>query len=62
MTGPHDSVIGMEKTTIIKRFLDGMPARFEVATGNVQMNAVLIDVDPATGHALSIERRRYRTG
>lgn len=60
MTGPHDGVIGMEKSTIIKRFLDGMPARFEVASGNVQMNAVLIEADPATGHALSIERRRYR--
>ena len=60
MTGPHDSIIGMERAAIIKRFLDGMPARFEVATDNMQMNAVLIEVDPATGHALSIERRRYR--
>ena len=60
MTGPHDSVIGMDKTAVIKRFLDGMPARFEVASGNVQMNAVQIQVDPATGRALSIERRRYR--
>jgi hypothetical protein len=60
MTGPHDSVIGMDKTAIIKRFLDGMPARFEVATGDVQMNAVLVEADPATGHAQSIERRRYR--
>jgi 2',3'-cyclic-nucleotide 2'-phosphodiesterase len=59
MTGPHDSVIGMEKGSVIKRFLDGLPARFEVATGNVQMNAVLIEADPATGRALSIERRRY---
>ncbi len=41
MTGPHDSVIGMEKGPIIKRFLDGLPARFEVATGDIQMNAVL---------------------
>ena len=59
MTGPHDSVIGMDKGAVIKRFLDGMPARFEVATGNVQMNAVLIEADPATGRAFSIERRRY---
>ena len=60
MTGPHDSVIGMDKAAIIKRFLDGMPARFEVATGDVQMNAVLIDADENTGRARSIERRRYR--
>ena len=37
-----------------------MPARFEVATGDVQMNAVLVEADPATGLARSIERRRYR--
>jgi metallophosphoesterase (TIGR00282 family) len=43
MTGPHDGVIGMERTAIIKRFLDGLPARFEVATGDVQMNAVVIE-------------------
>ena len=60
MSGPHDGIIGMERTAIIKRFLDGMPARFEVAHGDIQMNAVLIEADPATGHALSIERRSYR--
>jgi len=59
MTGPHDSIIGMEKAPIIKRFLDAMPARFEVATSDIQMNAVLLVVDPATGRARSIERRRY---
>jgi hypothetical protein len=59
MTGPHDSVIGMEKTTIIKRFFDGQPARFEVATGDVQMDAVVLEVDSTTGRAVSIERRRY---
>jgi hypothetical protein len=45
MTGPHDGVIGMERTTIIRKFLDGLPARFEVAPGNVQMNTVLIEAD-----------------
>jgi calcineurin-like phosphoesterase len=60
MTGPHDSVIGMEKGPIIKRFLDGLPARFEVATSDIQMNAILIEVDSVTGRAVSIARRRYR--
>ncbi len=60
MTGPHDSVIGMEKGAVIKRFLDGMPVRFEVATGNLQMNAVLIEVDSVSGRAVSVARRRYR--
>jgi metallophosphoesterase (TIGR00282 family) len=65
MTGPHDGVIGMDRIGIIKKFLDGMPARFEVAAGNVQMNAVLIDVDEAAPRneagrfaAKSIERLR----
>jgi len=60
MTGPHDSVIGMEKGAVIKRFLDGMPIRFEVATGDIQMNAVLIEVDSVSGRAVSVARRRYR--
>ena len=59
MTGPHDGVIGMDRKAIIQRFLDGLPARFEVARGDIQMNAVLIDADPETGRARSIERRRY---
>ena len=45
MTGPHDGVIGMDRVGITKKFLDAMPARFEVAQGNVQMNCVLIETD-----------------
>jgi 2',3'-cyclic-nucleotide 2'-phosphodiesterase len=60
MTGPHDSIIGMQKGAIIQRFLDALPTRFEVAEGDVQMNTVLLDVDPATGRARSIERIQYR--
>ncbi len=60
MTGPHDSVIGMEKQAILQRFLDAMPARFSVAEGDIQMNAVLLDVDESTGRARSIERLNFR--
>jgi hypothetical protein len=67
MTGPHGGVIGMDRQGIIKRFLDGMPARFEVASGDVQMNCVLIETDDegqrnAAGRlrARSIERVRLR--
>ena len=60
MTGPHDSVIGMEKQGVLQRFLDAMPARFAVAEGDVQMNTVLIDVDESTGHARSIDRLNFR--
>jgi 2',3'-cyclic-nucleotide 2'-phosphodiesterase len=61
MTGPHDGVIGMDRAAILRRFLDGQPARFEVAGGDIQMNASLIDVDQATGRARGIERLRFRT-
>jgi 2',3'-cyclic-nucleotide 2'-phosphodiesterase len=67
MTGPHTGVIGMDRTAIIKKFLDGLPARFEVAQGDVQMNAVLIESDDdgprnSAGRlkARSIERLRLR--
>ena len=55
MTGPINSVIGMNKEISIERFLTGMPIRFEPAAGTVQLNAVLIDVDESTGAARSIE-------
>ncbi len=60
MTGPHDSVIGMEKKPIVQRFLDSMPAKFTVAEGDVQMNTVQIDVDESTGHARAIDRINFR--
>ena len=67
MTGPHAGVIGMDKTAIIKKFLDGLPTRFEVAQGDLQLNAVLIETDDegprnSAGRlkARSIERLRLR--
>jgi calcineurin-like phosphoesterase len=67
MTGPHTGVIGMDRAAMIKKFLDALPARFEVAQGDVQMNAVLIDTDddgPRNNagrlKARSIERLRLR--
>ena len=56
LTGPHASVIGMDKQSMIKRFLDGLPARFEVGEGDVRMNAVVVDADEETGLARSISR------
>jgi len=67
MSGPHGGVIGMDRGGIIRKFLDGLPARFEVASGDVQMNCVLIETDDegprnASGRlrAKSIERLRLR--
>jgi hypothetical protein len=56
MTGPYDSVIGVQKEMIIARFLNNMPARFEAATGDVRLCAVIVDCDEATGRARKIER------
>jgi metallophosphoesterase (TIGR00282 family) len=56
MSGPFDSVIGVEKEQIINRFLTGMPGKFEAAKGDPRMCAALIDCDGATGRALSIQR------
>ena len=56
MTGPVNSVIGSDAEAVLDRFLTGMPQRLQVARGPVMMNSVLIDVDPGTGKALSIER------
>jgi metallophosphoesterase (TIGR00282 family) len=56
MTGPHDGVIGVEREPVIKRFLDGLPARFESASGNPKLHAVLVDADGATGKATKITR------
>ena len=56
MTGPYDSVIGIEKQSVIQKFLSQLPVRFEVAKGNVRLNAVLIEADPLTGRAVSIQR------
>jgi 2',3'-cyclic-nucleotide 2'-phosphodiesterase len=60
MTGPHNSIIGMDKKGVLQRFLDGLPARFEVAEGDIRMNTVLLELDPATGRALSITQQSYR--
>ncbi|MGD9729180.1 MAG: TIGR00282 family metallophosphoesterase [Nitrospiraceae bacterium] len=58
MTGPLHSVIGIKKELAIEKFLTGMPRRFEIASGPVVFCAVLVDLDPRLGKALSIERIR----
>jgi metallophosphoesterase (TIGR00282 family) len=59
MTGPHDSIIGVEVEPALSRFLNGMPSRFEPATENPRLNAVVIDADEKTGRAQDIERLSY---
>ena len=56
MSGPYDSVIGVEKDLVLHRFLSGMPGKFEAAKGNPKMCATLVTCDPATGRASHIQR------
>jgi metallophosphoesterase (TIGR00282 family) len=58
MTGPHDSVIGVEPDLAIQRMRTGMPVRFATAQSGVRIEGVLVDCDEATGRARSIEAVR----
>jgi len=56
MTGPHDSIIGMQVEPSLARFLTAMPSRFEPATGNPRLNGVLVTADAESGRATAITR------
>jgi len=59
MTGPHDSIIGVEIEPALGKFLNALPARFETATANPRLNAVIVEADEQTGRATDIERLSY---
>jgi metallophosphoesterase (TIGR00282 family) len=56
MTGPYDSIIGVEKDLVLRRFLTGIPVRMEAARGKVELHSVIVDVDESTGKATAIKR------
>jgi metallophosphoesterase (TIGR00282 family) len=56
MSGPYDSVIGVEKEMVLRKFLTGMPGKFEAAKGNPKMCATLVACDAQTGRATAIQR------
>ena len=56
MSGPYDGVIGVKKDLVVNKFLNGMPVRFEPATGDVRLCAVVIECDEKSGRAKSIQR------
>lgn len=56
MTGPRNSILGIKPEIILRKFLTQLPARFEVAEGEAQINAVLITVDDRTGLAVEISK------
>ena len=60
MTGPYESVIGVDTGIILQRFLTAMPVRMEAAKGMVELHSVIIEVDGSTGRATEIHRHTIR--
>ncbi|HCZ12218.1 MAG TPA: metallophosphoesterase, partial [Nitrospiraceae bacterium] len=56
MTGPQDSVIGIEKEQIVERFLSHMPRKYDVAGGKGILSGVIIEIDEKSGKATAIQR------
>lgn len=56
MTGPFDSVIGRKVENVLERFTTCIPVRFEVASDNIQLHGVVVEIDDSTGKARSITR------
>ena len=59
MTGPHDSIIGVQIEAALGKFLTALPHKFDTATLNPRLNAVIVDADEDTGRATDIERLSY---
>jgi len=60
MCGPYDSVLGRRKDRVVKHMTTNMPQPFDVATGDVRMCGIIVEIDPDTGRATSIERIEIR--
>jgi metallophosphoesterase (TIGR00282 family) len=62
MTGPRDSILGIDPQIVLRRFLTRMPVQFDLAAGPVVCSAVILDVDEASGSARGIERLELTAG
>jgi metallophosphoesterase (TIGR00282 family) len=56
MTGPYESVIGVQTGIVLQRFLTSLPVRMEAAKTRPELHAVIVDVDETTGHARAVRR------
>lgn len=56
MTGPSESVIGVDPEVVVRKFMTGMPERFETAKRHPQFQGAVLDIDPVSGRASGIER------
>src|SRR6266852_6286384 len=61
MTGPYQSVIGVDKDIIIKRFLTQLPIRMEAARHGAELRGVIVEVDESTGRAVAVRRAEIRS-
>src|SRR4030095_8778417 len=59
MTGPHDSIIGMERESSLSRFLTALPSKFEPATGNPRLNGIVVAADEKTRRATRVTPISY---
>jgi len=56
MTGPHESILGRRIDRVMETTISFRPTNFQVAVGDVRLHGTIVDIDPATGHAIAIER------
>ena len=56
MTGPMESIIGMNIEVALKRFRKGTPTKYELATGKQQINGITLSIDENSGNCTHIER------
>jgi metallophosphoesterase (TIGR00282 family) len=56
MTGPYDSILGRRVDRVLPTTITFVPSAFDVATGDPRLSGAVVDIDPATGHSLSIRR------
>ena len=56
MTGPTDGILGVEKETVLYRFLTKMPKRYTVSQGEIEAQGAIFDIDPFSGKTVSIKR------
>jgi metallophosphoesterase (TIGR00282 family) len=60
MTGPYDSVIGVQSHLVITRFVRGLPIRYQTASENSQLHGVVAEIDERTGTAVSLVRLQVK--
>jgi len=56
MTGPYQSVIGVDKNIILQKFLTQLPVRMEAARHGAELHSVIVEVDESTGRATAVRR------